>query len=162
MALMLFVLIINVYFLYQVKVNGNDRATFFGYAYQIGKNNSMHPTLKPNDFIITKEQSSYKVGDIITFVSKDTKKITTHRIVQITENGFITRGDYEFVSGDDKEITKADIIGKVVAVLPKGGTVLVIMKNPLGAFIIIAIIVVCFFLVQSLSKNKEEKKNNKN
>lgn len=150
MALMLFALIINIYFLFQFKVNGNEKATFFGYSYQIGKNNSMQPTLKPNDFIITKQQNNYKVGDIITFIAKDTNKVTTHRIVQITERGFITRGDYEFVSGDDKEITKVDIIGKVVCVLPKGGTVLVIMQNPLGAFLIIAIIVVCVLLVKSL------------
>lgn len=154
MVVMAFALFVNVYFLYQMKIKGNERATFLGYAYQIGKNNSMQPTLNPNDFIITKEQENYKIGDIVTFISKDTKKVTTHRVVQITENGFITRGDYEFVAGDDKEITKADIIGKVVFVLPKAGTVLVIMQNPLGAFLIIAIIVVCYFLISTLKKDK--------
>lgn len=148
-------LIVNIYFLYNVKVLNNNRATLFGYSYQVGLNYSMQPTLMPNDFLITKSQNSYNVDDIVTFTTKGSSKFITHRIIKITENGYITKGDNEFV-GEDDEITNDDIIGKVVIVMHHLGAVLRIMQNPLGAIIIIAIIVVCGVLIMALSKKKNE------
>lgn len=142
-------LVVNIYFLYENKVRGNTRATFFGYAYQIGQNYSMQPTLNPNDFIVTKSQGSYKVGDIISFA--DRGKVTTHRIVEVTANGYITRGDSVTIISNDPEITKDAVIGKVVLSVPHIGAVLIIMNNPLGAFLIVAIIVLCYLLLRCLA-----------
>lgn len=144
-AFLLFILVMNVYFLYNKNVLKNNYATFLGYTYQVGLNDSMEPTLKSNDFLISKKQDSYDVGDIITFVSKE-KQITVHRIIEITENGYITQGDNKH--SPDKEIGRDAVIGKVVVVVHSIGVVLRIMDNPFGAVLIVAIIVVCVLLIR--------------
>lgn len=147
------ILIVNIYFMYNVRVLNNQKATVFGFSYQVGMNYSMEPTLSQNDFIITYKQDNYKVNDIVTFIAKENNNVTTHRIIKITDNGYITRGDSKYVTSDDEEITNNDIIGKVVVVVPLLGAVLRIMLNPVGAIIIIAIIVVAVLFVTQLMKN---------
>lgn len=83
---------------------------------------SMEPKLYPGDLIITFKSNpkKLKVGDIITF--KSNNQVITHRIEQINENGYITKGDNNDVV--DEEIVKEDdIIGKVLFKIPKVGYV---------------------------------------
>ena len=93
----------------------------FGYSVMVVKTGSMYPELKPDDLIIIKTKKQYKSNDIITF--EDGNSFTTHRIIEIAENGFITKGDanedpdnniVEFNKVEGKVIGKVGGVGKVV------------------------------------------------
>lgn len=77
-------------------VIGGILGTPVGLAYV--ETGSMQPTLAPGDGFVavpTQLAGDVEVGDVVTFQSVETNegRLTTHRVVGRTENGFITRGD---------------------------------------------------------------------
>ncbi len=54
---------------------------------------SMNPVFKDGDIIYTKSGDKIVPGDVIVFREKNNKKITVHRVVYLTKEGFLTRGD---------------------------------------------------------------------
>ena len=70
----------------------------------------MEPYLKINDLIIIKNSDNYKLNDIITF--KNNNEYVTHRIIYITDDEIITKGDAN--NTEDKPITKDKIVGKLI------------------------------------------------
>lgn len=87
----------------------------FGIEVLIVKSNSMSPKFNKNDIIIIQEQKEYKVGDIVTYKADD-GNIVTHRIIEIDENGFITKGDNNNTK-DENPICINQIKGKVIYIL---------------------------------------------
>lgn len=88
----------------------------FGYSYSYVPTPSMEPTIKAGDSIIFKSISydSCKVGDIIVYKSQagETKGMyILHRINQITDEGFITKGDNNYAV-DPEIVTKDMLVGK--------------------------------------------------
>ena len=98
---------------------------------------SMSPTLEPGDGFITipaQTDPSIDEGDVIVFRAEEVQGggLTTHRIVDETERGFITKGDANpFTDQSDKEppVKRAQVVatvlqvnGQVVAI-PHLGTV---------------------------------------
>lgn len=65
----------------------------WGYKPLVIISGSMEPTLKVGGILYYKEidKSEYKVNDIVVF--KSNKYLISHRIVEKTHNGFITKGD---------------------------------------------------------------------
>ena len=88
----------------------------------------MEPTFSIGDLLVIHEEKTYQCGDIITF--SDGAFVTTHRIVEETAEGFITRGDYNNVS-DQEVVTQEQIRGRVVKIIPKLGSVFLFMRTPL-------------------------------
>lgn len=114
---------------------------------------SMEPTLNVKDFIIVKESDKYSVGDIITY--KEDNSYITHRIIKINGDTLITKGDAN--NSEDKIISKSEVIGKVVKIIPKGGVIKEIILTPKIIFTLLVTLVLinlCF----SLTK-KEDKKD---
>lgn len=73
---------------------------------------SMQPELAIGDVIIIKEVNDYKENDIITY-NVNNEYLVTHRIIEINEDNFITKGDNN--TSKDKEIVlKENIEGKVI------------------------------------------------
>lgn len=82
----------------------------------IVKTGSMEPSLKINEMIFVrnkKKNTKYQVGDIITYIDKETGITITHRIVNIIEDKIYTKGDYNNYM-DINYIEYDDIIGKVI------------------------------------------------
>lgn len=113
------------------------------YEMKIVLSGSMEPAIKTGSIIIVKPESDYRIGDVISF-GKDTKKDipTTHRIYDIKVNGgkeyYITKGDANNAS-DSREISKKQIIGKVVLDIPYLGYIIAEAKQPIGFALIIII-----------------------
>ncbi len=74
--------------------------------------NSMSPTLLEPMILEIIKVDHYYCGDVIVF-SHMNKKNIVHRIVKVTANGYITRGDNNLM--DDEPIDYHNIHGKVVA-----------------------------------------------
>ena len=99
-VVLIFALLITILVFSSDKNNGT--ASLLGYIPLTVESDSMKPTFKKGDLIISKEIddiNSLKKGDVITFWTLiDGKKVkNTHRIAEVLNDngsvGFITRGD---------------------------------------------------------------------
>ncbi len=114
---------------------------------------SMRNTLKVNDYILVKNQDSYKKGDIITYTLQN--RTITHRIVKINGEMVTTKGDANF--NIDDPIHKSQIIGKTVY----HGTLLNILINPLS-YVLISFSTAYLVTNVLMKTNKDSKKTRKN
>lgn len=134
---------------------------------------SMKPKINVNDIIIVKKgytNDEYKVGNIITYKRSDGELIT-HRISKVItydlENAYITKGDNN--ETEDKDVVKyEDIVGKVIYVMPKLGSVVTLLKNKIffSCCILLLILVTIYDirvkkrkLARKMIREKYEKKS---
>jgi signal peptidase len=132
------------------------------YKIFVVQSGSMAPAIKMGSLVIVKPANDYKIGDVITFgpYSK-TKAPTTHRIYDIkVVNGqpvYITKGDANNAP-DTREITKRDILGKVLFSIPYLGFAVAFAKKPLGFALIIIVPAVIIIVDEIKNIYKEIKK----
>lgn len=159
-------LVSNVVCMIKMK-KGNPVPTFLGVGSAKVVTRSMEPTIMVGDVVVIAHKSSYKVGDVITFIDTDGKPVT-HRIIEITNDGkYATKGDYIGNSADANFKDNNEIVGKVIATLPKFGYFLDFLKSGWGIalLVIVAIILVELpalidFIRKSIEKNKLTKQIN--
>ena len=141
------------------------------YKIFVVQSGSMEPAIKMGSLVIVKPalstssgQADYKIGDVITFgpYSK-TKAPTTHRIYDIkVVNGqpvYITKGDANNAP-DTREVTKRDILGKVLFSIPYLGFAVAFAKKPLG-FALIVIVPAVIIIVDEIKNIYKEIKKKK-
>lgn len=123
---------------------------------------SMEPTIHTGSVIIIKPESSYKVGDVITF-SKNTKTDvpTTHRIAETkaVEGSMVykTKGDANNTE-DNIETKETEVIGKVLFSIPYLGYIVDFVKKPVGLMLVIVIPAVIVIYDELRKIGKELKK----
>lgn len=117
LTLVILMLILVMYNYFQTHVLKKDYTNFFGYTVFQVATGSMAQTINVGDIVIVqikKENTDFEKDDIIVF--KQNNYIITHRIVDINEGKIITKGDAN--NTIDEPITKENIIGKVVKIIP--------------------------------------------
>ena len=82
-----------------------------GYKILYVQSGSMSPTFQKGDIVIIKKCKSYEIGEIITYSVEE--NLITHRIIEKTENGYITKGDANNTP-DEKNVDSTQIKGKVI------------------------------------------------
>jgi signal peptidase I len=132
-----FIVGIVIYSFFSTQILKKDYTNIFGYTYYSVATGSMKPVISPNDLIFVKITKNVSKGDIITF--KDSGSIVTHRLIDINNNKYITKGDANNTS--DTGISKSDIIGKVVYIITPD----VIFKGIVVILIFIIFIVILNF-----------------
>lgn len=132
-----FIVGIVIYSFISTQILKKDYTNIFGYTYYSVATGSMKPVISPNDLIFVKITKNVSKGDIVTF--KDSGSIVTHRLIDINNNKYITKGDANNTS--DTGINKNDIIGKVVYVITPD----VIFKGIVVILIFIIFIVILNF-----------------
>ena len=132
-----FIVGIVIYSFISTQILKKDYTNIFGYTYYSVATGSMKPGISPNDLIFVKITKNVSKGDIITF--KDSGSIVTHRLIDINNNKYITKGDANNTS--DTGINKSDIIGKVVYIITPD----VIFKGIVVILIFIIFIVILNF-----------------
>ncbi len=79
---------------------------------------SMSPTLKPNDVVLVYKFSKIKIGDLVVFKNpEDQKMFLIKRVKKIKAGKYFMIGDNLKVSRDSRHlglIGKRDILGKVI------------------------------------------------
>lgn len=108
--------------------------------------------------------SNYKISDVISFgVATKNKPPTTHRIYDIKIIGgepyYITKGDANDAP-DEREVTKKEIIGKVLFSIPFLGYVVDFAKKPLGFASLIIVPAIAIIFDESKKIYQELKKKN--
>lgn len=125
----------------------NDRS-LFGFKFFIVQSDSMKATdFDAGDIVISKEvdPSTLEVGDIITFISRDSEnygETVTHKIREKTtdEFGLAFRTYGTTTDTDDKELVSASsVIGKYVGRIPNLGSFFMFLKTTPGYILCILV-----------------------
>lgn len=154
------ILIYNIILIFISSANQMSIVNIFGYKSYIIKTNSMEPTIKVNDVLITKkvEKEKIKVGDVITFIKNG--EVITHRITQIDENGeYTTKGDNNNIE-DTFKISYENIEGKNLLTIPYLGKIVEILDNKI-VFLIITLIILIFMFMAIQNQEKKDKRKEK-
>ena len=154
------ILVYNIILIAISSANQINVINIFGYKSYIIKTNSMEPTIKINDVVITKkvQKSEIKVGDVITFFQEG--EVITHRITKIDENGeYTTKGDNNNIE-DTFKITYENIEGKHILTIPYLGAIVKMLDNKI-VFLIITLIVLIFMLITIQNQEKRENRREK-
>lgn len=143
----------NVYNYVCINILKQDLPTINGYGVLEVVSGSMEPTINIGDLvIINKNYDELKENDIITFYD-DNGSFVTHRIVEIIDDEFITKGDFNN-SIDQGSIRKKEVVGKYVLKINGLGKLMAAFKSPITMIMILIIgILVCVFV----STDKEGK-----
>ena len=98
---------------------------------------SMEPTIKVGDIVIVKQldANQIKEGDVITFNSKYSNNVITHRIIKANKNNFTTKGDANNTE-DLEPVGKSQIVGRVENRIPKIGIFLKFIQENLKLMLI--------------------------
>jgi len=84
---------------------------------------SMEPTLHPGDGYVLHPAGEPRPGDVVTFRKPATGELVTHRVVAVTEEGLVTKGDANDVTDQAagaRPVPRSAVVGEALAV---GGTV---------------------------------------
>ena len=164
--IVLIIFIYNAILLFFSSINKMQDFSFFGYKAFVITTNSMEPSIKHGDAVLTKKpkEKNLEEGDIITF-NRDNEAIT-HRILRVDkEEGttyYVTKGDNNNVE-DKRKVSFDDIEGKKIITFPKLGFIIEAAENQL-VILIVTLVVLIFLLarIQSEEKkyNRREKKKN--
>ncbi|MGY5149655.1 MAG: signal peptidase I [Candidatus Nitrosopumilus sp. bin_68KS] len=114
--------------------------------------NSMYPVIESGTFVVLKQEQQYFLGDIIGFVNEDNKNVI-HRIVEQTDQGFITKGDNNRTN-DPGVISINEVIGRSVFVIPYVGYTSLFLQTPIG----IAVFGIWALIMFTKKKDKTSKK----
>ena len=147
----------NIYTAVAKNVLGKKSPTVFGFSSSVVLTGSMSGAIEPNDLIITRRQSDYTVGDIITF-SSGTSSVT-HRIISADGEGYRTKGDANNTA-DALPVIKSDVIGKVVLIIPKIGAFIGFVQTPAGFLSFLALLVIITELPSAVNYFKKRKETN--
>lgn len=143
------ILLISIYNNIQINIFGNDYSSFFGHSIFEVQTGSMSGTIEAGDWIIVKYSDNIELDDIITY--KQGKEFVTHRVIEAYKGTYVTKGDAN--NTKDKAISKDQIVGKVVKVLPNFGLLKRTVFNPA---ILIAVIITLYCINLVFKSNKKE------
>ena len=130
---------------------------------------SMPPTIQVKDIVVTKKvpEEKLEVGDIITFISPDTRFggiSITHRIIEkyydesIGSYSYRTKGDNNNIA-DSVLVPNKNILGKVILKVPKLGYLQDILSSKGGLIIVVLIpcLVILSYDIMKLLKKAGQK-----
>lgn len=117
---------------------------------------SMEPSIGTGSVVVVKGAESYAVGDVITFGPRSkTKPPTTHRILEVKEDGnFVTKGDAN-EEEDIRTVSRYEVIGKVVVSIPWVGYAVAAAQKPWG-FAVIVVIPAVIIIWEEIGKIRGE------
>lgn len=132
-------LIVGFYYIYQIKIIGNEYANLFGYTFFEVATASMYPTIEIGDVVVVEITKEVEANDIIVY--QDGKDIITHRLVEKESNELIAKGDAN--NSEDKPISEDMLLGKVIKIIPQIGTWRKILISPE----VLRLIIILLFLI---------------
>ena len=134
-VILLPILIINLTLIVKSYVNPDEVPSISGTFPMIVLTDSMYPEIESGDLILCHdiEAEDVQVGDVITFYDPmgNGVSVVTHRVMEITEDGFITKGDNNNVE-DQKPVPAEKLIGIYTSRIPGAGHVAMFMQTTPG------------------------------
>lgn len=124
------------------KAAGEPLPTVFGWGSAVVLSGSMEPELPVGSLLWIHQQDAYESGDVVTYEENGT--LVTHRLVSITKDTAVTKGDAN--NAEDYPIDVKQIRGKVSAVWPGVGSMLLVLKSPAGIICLLLFCGITLFL----------------
>ena len=114
---------------------------------------SMEPELPVGSLcMIDCQQKEPDAGDIISYKAGDS--VITHRVIEVTDEGYVTKGD----ANDSKDpgiVKQKQVFGTCVFSIPKAGYAVMFFRSLKGSVLTITF-VICFSLLGRLLENRRE------
>ncbi len=156
------IIIINISLWIHQTFHKNSNSKIFGVYPLIVESNSMYPLFEKGDLIFSKpiKPGEIVVGDIISFEDNNSSKkiIVTHRIENIfyekNIKKFSTKGDANNFS-DGYKLDSNSILGKYVGRIPKLGSFIKIIRQPITLILIFVVVILAYALIILFSKFKK-------
>ena len=154
LVLVSIIIIIGIYYIVQIKVLKNSYANLFGYTFFEVATGSMSPTINVGDVVIVHLTKEVSENDIIVY--KEGENFITHRLIKKEEGKIITKGDAN--NSEDRAIQEADILGKVVKIIPQIGNWRKAILSPevIGLIAILIMLLVISFIYSSKAEGKND------
>lgn len=149
---------IGIYYITQIKVLNNEYANIFGYTFFEVATGSMSSTIEIGDVVIVKITKDVEKNEIIVY--KDGDNFVTHRLIENDGEKLVAKGDAN--NSEDKPITREQILGRVIYIIPKLGIWRKIFLSPEIIGLILIFIVLLGIVVQITSNNSDKKVEEKN
>ena len=143
----------------QINIKGNTYTTMLGYSAFEVATGSMSNTIEIGDVILVKliePNEPVSENEIVVFTQDTT--LVTHRIIKINGDQIITKGDAN--NKEDDPITRKQIIGKVVKIIPNVKMWKEIILTP-KVLIPSSISILLLWIFFSYDKEKDVKKTKK-
>lgn len=160
-GILIFIIITSCITMFDAATHPGKTPSVFGFKAMTVLTGSMKPKIKPGDLVIVsniKNYNSIKVGDTVTYKSKENILIT-HRISGIDNKGgsrtFITKGDANPVA-DVEPVTQNQLEGTYVTKIPYIGYAEMFVKTGAG---IISLIVIPLILIMGIEIKSYFKKS---
>ena len=157
LILITILIIIGIYYITQIKILKNEYANIFGYTFFEVATGSMSNTIEIGDVVIVKVTKDVEKNEIIVY--KDGNNFVTHRLIENNGEKLVAKGDAN--NSEDKPITKEQILGRVICIIPKLGIWRKIFLSPEIIGLILIFMVLLGIVLQITSNNSdkvEEKK----
>jgi signal peptidase len=126
---------------------------------------SMEPTIPVGGVVVIQQTdpATLHVGDIICFKLSDSQLWVTHRIVNITDEGFITKGDANNVA-DRWVVERENVVGKVLFTIPYLAYFGSFVHTPLGFLLLIMVPATLIIIdeTKNIAKNRKGEKGGEN
>jgi len=110
---------------------------------------SMEPAIPVGGLVVIKpvDPETLREGDIICFRLSESTSVT-HRIINVTDEGFTTKGDAN-EDPDQGIVEKENVIGKVIFIVPFIGYLGYFVRTPIG-FILLIILPAGLIIIMEL------------
>ena len=121
---------------------------------------SMEPNLPTWSLSIVSTRAKYEniqVGDIVVYERESDGKRIIHRVIEITDEGMVTKGDHNRVA-DEGFTTAENFFGKYLFHVPWLGKLPILIRTPLGYAVIgvvLALLIVTTIADERKAKQQE-------
>ncbi len=154
MDILIFILVIGIAFaLYgfiQTKVQKKLYCNYFGYTYFQILTGSMEDYIKIDDIVLVRITDKVGEDDVVSY--KSGNSVVTHRIIEVRDDGYITKGDNNNTT--DGLIEKDKVIGKVVYIGKGFGKLKKVFLEPIVIIPLIATIVLFYWYIKLVKKER--------
>ena len=148
---------VNVYMMNAKNLMHNLLPMPFGYGAAVVLSGSMEPTFYAGDLIIVEDTDEFGVGDIVVF--QDRSSLVVHRVMEISNDLVVTKGDANNVS--DSAIELSMVKGRVLFWIPFVGDVITFLKTPVGIVLVVGLAVLLVVIPEVISRKQDEEERQK-
>ena len=158
--LVILTILVGYYFI-QVAIIKTPTPSLLGYSYYYVETGSMEDYISIGDVIIVKKTNDYEVDDVITFIQVGDKIVTTHRVMEVHDSYYITKGDANNIE-DKQEVYNNEVVGEVIHIIKDGGAFVKWLSQENGFMYILAMIIVLIGGISLLLKKDNKTDENIN
>jgi len=119
---------------------------------------SMEPNLPTWSLSFVSTRTKYedlKVGDIVVYNRESDGKRIIHRVIEITEEGIVTKGDHNKID-DGVSVTPDNLYGRHLFYIPKVGKLPMLIHTPAGIAVVGALL--ALLIISTVADERKARK----